>query len=68
MYTRCFTFYIFIWQFLDENGRLKSENQSLKKDLLCAIDGQRSKDSSPKDRKGKHALMIQDIVWNELWL
>ena len=41
---------------LDENRRLKSENQSLKKDLLCAIDGQHGKNTSPKDRKGEHTM------------
>ena len=42
---------------LDENRRLKSENQSLKKDLLCAIDGQRNKDSSSKEMNVDYADM-----------
>ena len=42
---------------LDENRRLKSENQSLKKDLLCAIDGQRNKDSYSKDMNVDYADM-----------
>ncbi|CAB4034987.1 Hypothetical predicted protein, partial [Paramuricea clavata] len=43
-------------QLLDENRRLKSENQSLKKDLLCAIDGQR-KGNTSKDRNVDYADM-----------
>jgi hypothetical protein len=45
-------------QFLDENRRLKSENQGLKKDLLCAIDGQR-KGNTSKDRNGKQCNPVQ---------